>query len=60
MNKRTDKPAHCFDCKWLHKMKSGKDWCLNDKSWLVGWIPEPKEQGCEHYQKKTQSNEQEK
>ncbi len=40
---------HCFDCKFIRKMKSGKDWCINDKSWLVGWITDIRSQGCEHH-----------
>lgn len=49
--KKMVKPAvmHCFDCKFLRKLKSGMDWCINDKSWLVGWITDAINQGCEHH-----------
>jgi len=43
---------HCFDCKFIRKMKSGKDWCVNDKSWMVGWITDVLNQGCEHHVRK--------
>lgn len=39
----------CLDCEFIRKMKSGKDWCVNDKSWMVGWITDVKIQVCEHY-----------
>jgi hypothetical protein len=42
----------CFDCQFIRKMKSGKDWCINDKSWLVGWITDVLNQGCEHHVRK--------
>lgn len=39
----------CFDCQFIRRMKSGKDWCINDKSWLVGWITDAKNQVCGHH-----------
>lgn len=39
----------CFDCEFIRKMKSGKDWCVNDKSWMVGWIPDIQSQGCKFH-----------
>lgn len=56
MTEKTQKPQsniaavmNCFDCKFLRKLKSEKDWCINDKSWLVGWITDAINQGCEHH-----------
>ncbi len=40
---------HCLNCQFIRKMKSGKDWCINDKSWLVGWITDVHKQGCEYH-----------
>jgi hypothetical protein len=39
----------CFNCKFIRIMNSGKDWCVNDKSWMVGWISDIKSQCCKHH-----------
>ena len=37
----------CFNCVCLGvKPKSGKYWCVNDKSYLSGWVTQPHSTKC--------------